>query len=394
MFRSPRPARRSLSRCARAVSRPLSLGLALALALPLALAACENKKQAPPQPPVMVSVAKAEARAVPLTVSGVGHVDALRTVNVRAQVTGTLLKTHFVEGAEVKAGDLLFTIDPAPFEARLRQAEAARGKSKATLDQNTRDYSRYSDLVKKEVVSRDDYEKTMTARDQSHMQVRSDEADIATARLNLGYTAIRSPATGIAGLQKIKNGNLVNANTEVLVSITQIKPVAVKFSLPERQLPLLRRYMGEGELAARATIPAQPDFAEVGRVTAVDNAVDPLTGMVLVQAEFPNEKQALWPGQFVTVNVVLTQEQGVLTIPSRAVIPRRDGKFVFVAAANGTADLRQIETRREAEGTTVVQSGIAAGEQVVVDGIVRLRPGAKVQVREEAAQPQAGQAKS
>ncbi len=379
----------------RAALRPLSLApLVIGCTLLLGLAGCDGKKQqAPPPPPVSVAVVKAERKAAPLVISGVGHVDATRTVNVRSQVTGTLLKTNFTEGTQVKEGDLLFGIDAAPFQARLRQAEAARGKSKAALDQNARDYTRYSDLVKKEVVSRDDYEKTMTAKDQSNMQVRQDEADIATARLNLGYTAIRSPVAGIAGLQKIKTGNLVNANTEVLISIAQIQPVIVKFSLPERQLPLLRRYLGQEPLLAWAKVPGNPDFNEQGRVTAVDNNVDPLTGMVLVQAEFPNASLSLWPGQYVTVNVVLTVDQDALIIPSRAIIPRREGKFIFVVGANSTVDLRQIETAREMDTDTVVQSGLAPGENVVVDGIVRLRPGGQVQIREPQAPAQPDQAK-
>ena len=380
-----------MSALSRAARRPFSLMVGFGLLL--GLMACDGKKQQPPAPPpVVVSVAQAQRQAAPLLVSGVGHVDALRTVNVRSQVTGTLLKTHFAEGSGVKEGQLLFGIDAAPFQARLRQAEAARGKSKATLDQTSRDYTRYSDLVKKEVVSQDDYEKSLTAKDTTNMQVRQDDADVATAKLNLGYTAISSPVTGIAGLQKIKNGNLVNANSEILVSIAQIQPVVVKFSLPERQLPLLRRYLGKEPLAAWAKVPGNPDFNEEGRVTAVDNTVDPLTGMVLVQAEFPNTSLALWPGQFVTVNVVLTVEQDVLLIPSRAIIPRREGKFIFVASSNNTVDLRQIKTIRDIGPDTVVESGIEAGEKVVVDGIVRLRPGLQIQVREPQAPAQPAQA--
>lgn len=370
-----------------ALSRPRLFALACLLpCLTLGVPACDRKPQTPPAPPpVMVTVSPAELGNAPLTLSGVGNVQALRTVAVRPQVTGILLKTHFTEGSEVKAGDLLFTLDPEPFLAKVRQAEAARGKNKAVADQSGRDYRRYADLVKKEVVSQDDYEKTMTSADSTKMQVRQDEADITTARINLGYTQIRSPATGVAGYQKFKTGNLVTANTDVMVTINQIEPVFVKFSIPERDLPLLRRYMGQGAIPARVFVPGNPDIREEGTVTAIDNAVDPATGMIQVQAEFPNKSKTLWPGQFVTVTVSLDVEQGVLLIPSDAVIQQRGGVLAFVAAGNNTADLRRLTVGRSVGGKTVVLSGLAPGDRVVLDGIIRLRPGSPLKVKGDAA---------
>jgi len=362
--------------------------LALVLAV-FVLPGCEKKKEAPALRPVTVGVAKAERKDAPLTVSGVGHVIAMRTVSVQPQVTGRLEKLHFLEGALVREGQLLANIDSQPFVAALGQAKGNLDRDWATAVQAGRDYVRYKDLVRQEVVSRDDYEQKLTAFETGWQQVKADQAALESARINLDYCRISSPVTGVTGYQQVKPGNTVSAYTSTMVTINQIQPVLVRFSVSEGDLALVRRFYGKEAIPATAKPPKEEqDLKERGFLTAIDNAIDLQTGMISLQAQFENQSLALWPGQFVNVTATLAVDKDQTVIPSDAVMNRQDGSFVFVVSQNSTAEIRKVTTGRTVgRKEMVILDGVAPGEEVITEGVIRVAPGGPVTVR----QPGTGQ---
>ncbi|MBI4803965.1 MAG: efflux RND transporter periplasmic adaptor subunit [Desulfovibrio sp.] len=362
--------------------------LALVLAV-LVLPGCEKKKDAPALRPVAVGVAKVERKDAPLTVAGVGHVIAMRTVSVQPQVTGKLEKLHFLEGALVREGQLLANIDSQPFVAALGQAKGNLDRDWATAVQAGRDYVRYKDLVRQEVVSVDDYEQKLTAFDTGWQQVKADQAALETARINLNYCSIFSPVTGVTGYQQVKPGNTVSAYTSTMVTINQIQPVLVRFSVSEGDLALVRRYYGKEVIPASAKPPKEEqDLKEKGFLTAIDNAIDQQTGMISLQAQFENQSLALWPGQFVNVVATLAVDKDQTVIPSDAVMNRQDGSFVFVVSQNSTAEMRKVTTGRTVgRKEVVILDGVSPGETVITEGVIRVAPGGPVTVR----QPGTGQ---
>lgn len=346
------------------------------------LPACEKKKEAPPQRPLNVGAQAAERKDAPLIVSGVGHVLAMRTVTLQPQVTGFLQAAPFVEGGLVREGQPLFTIDPAPFQAQLTQARATLARDWAKAEQSGRDYVRYLDLVRKDVVSQDDYEQRRTQSESDWSQVRVDQGALETARINLAYCSIVSPVTGVAGYQLVKPGNPVSAYTTTLVTINQVQPILVRFSVSEGDLALVRQYFGSGPLQASAREPkGEHDVKGRGVLTAIDNAVDPQTGMISLQAQFDNADLALWPGEFVNTAVTVAVEKNQLMIPEDAVLRRQDGAFVFVVTPANTAELRPVKLGRTIRGKeTVVLEGLKDGEKIVTDGLIRVAPGAPLNI--------------
>lgn len=356
------------------------------------LLGCEKKKDAPPVRPVPVRVVKAELRDAPITVSGVGHVAAARTVAVQSQVTGKLESLHFLEGALVREGQLLARIDRQPFEARLNEALGALNRDWAKAGQAGRDYLRYKDLIRQQVVSQDEYEQRRTDFESGWQQVKADQGALETARINLEYCTIVSPVTGVTGYQQVKPGNTVSAYQSTLVTINQVQPVLVRFSVSEGELALVRRYYGKEVIPATVRVPKEEqDLKERGQLTAIDNAVDPQTGMIMLQAQFENQSLGLWPGQFVNVVATLAVDKGRTVIPYDAVMTRQDGSFVFVVTDKSTAELRKIVTGRNVgKKDIVVLEGLSPGETVITDGVIQVAPGGPVTIRQEQGQP-AGQ---
>ena len=346
------------------------------------LPGCEKKKEAPAMRPVSVGAVKAQLKDAPLAVSGVGQVVAQRTVSLQAQVTGSLQAMHFKEGDLVRQGQLLATIDPAPFVAALNQAKGNLARDWATASQAGRDYVRYKELVRKEVVSQDDYEQRRTQMETNWQQVKADQAALDTARINLDYCTISAPVSGVTGYQLVKPGNTVNAYQTTLVTINQVQPILVRFSVSENDLAQVRKYWKGEPLPASARTPKEAGREkERGVLNAIDNAVDPQTGTVSLQAQFENKDLTLWPGQFVSAEVVLTVEKNQLLIPTEALLKRQDGSFVFVVKEDGTADLRPVKPGRMVENREVViLEGLKPGEPVITDGLVQVAPGAKVSV--------------
>ena len=358
-------------------------GLLLLLALEGAVfsAACTGQAAstppAPQAPPVVV--AQATRRTIPVTLKGIGNVESVASVAVRSRVAGQILKVHFADGADVVAGQVLFTIDPALYEIALAQSEAALARDKALLKKAEDDAARYATLVEKEYVTREQYESATSQAAALAATIQSDEAAAKDARLSLSYCTIGAPISGRVGSVNLRAGNLVKVSDEPLVTILKIQPVNVIFSLPERYLSEVRERSAADRLAVRVT--ARGDRADhMGTLAFIDNAVDQTTGTIRLKAEFANDDRGLWPGQFVEAELILGEQKDALVVPSTALQVGQQGSFVFVVGADGTAQPRQVVVDRAIGEETVIASGLTGGESVITDGQIRVVPGGKVAV--------------
>lgn len=342
-------------------------------------ASCKGKeKKQGGMPPAPVSAAVAERRDVPVQITVIGTVEPSSTVAVKAQVGGTLMKVHFIEGQDVRKGDLLFSIDPRPFEAALRQAEANLARSKAQYENARAEERRYTELVQKGYVSQTQYDQVRTNAEALDATAQADRALFENAKLSLAYCTIRSPLDGRTGSLVVHEGNIVKANADTpMVTINQIQPVNVGFSLPENSLAEIRRYMVSGALMVNAFVSKDDPEPIRGRLSFIDNTVDTATGTIKLKASFDNRDRRLWPGQFVNVVITLTVRKDATVVPTAAVQTGQQGLYVFVLKGD-TAELRPVISGTEHEGMTIIEKGIAPGEQVVTDGQVRIIPGGKV----------------
>ncbi len=357
------------------------------LTLFIGLAACSSRKsEAPPAPPpVPVAAAPVLQKTVPLTLRTIGNVEAYATVSVKALVGGELMKVHFREGQEVKAGDLLFTIDPRPYEAALREAQARLARDQALMKKAQDDARRYARLIQEDLISREQFDQVTATAQALEATVRADEAAVENARLKLGYCTIRAPLSGRTGSLLVHQGNIVKAEDEkkALVVIHQIQPIYVSFTLPELHFGALKEAMARGQVPVTAVIAGEGSQPVTGTLTFLDNSVDPATGTIRLKATFVNEAKRLWPGQFVEVNLRLADEVGALVVPARAVQTGQGEQFVFVVRPDKTVTYRPVTVKRQLEGEAVIEKGLAAGEIVVTDGHLRLVPGARVEVKEK-----------
>lgn len=361
--------------------------------LALAAAGC-GTKTAREQQGVPVTAARVEKRTVPYEISATGTVEPLQTVAIISQVGGVLSKVAFKEGDDVKAGQLLLQIDPRPYQAALDQALGVQARDEAQLVNAEADLKRYEALVAKDYVPAQQYEAAKTTAAADRATLAADRAAVETARLNLQFATIRAPISGRAGAVLVKEGNLVKAGGQSLVTINQIRPIAVRFSVPAVHLPLLRKY-GNNALPVNV-VPSGVTSTSTptkGTLNFVDNAVDTLTGTILLKGKFENEDAALWPGEFVTVNVALYNQPDALVIPSPSVVQGQNGPFVFVVKTDNTAETRPVVIGRVAGDITIIDRGLQVGELVVTDGQIRLTNGMKVQVKAEAGSESAGPAR-
>ena len=381
---------------------PVSAGFTL-VAL---LAACSTPAQGPEagggrgggrgdDAPVPVSVAAVVEKTVPLEVTTVGSGEPDSTVEIRAQVTGQLTAVHFTEGADVALGDLLFTIDPRPFEAALKQAEAvlARDSTQAKNLEATR--VRHADLLKRGLMAQADYDATATQAAAAAAALDAGRAQVENARLQLQYTKIQAPVAGRTGALLVHPGALVRGNdTSPLVVINRLSPIRVSFAVPSQYLPQIRAGQARAPLVVRArpqsgsTVGAQSGAgadtaADVrGTLSFIDNAVDAATDTIRLKATFANERRQLWPGQIVEVTLRLAEEAHAVVVPATAVQNGQQGQFVFIVNADKTVALRSVTVARTRGDEAVVAKGLRAGEQVVTDGQLRLVPGSRVQVKQ------------
>jgi membrane fusion protein, multidrug efflux system len=419
------------------MTRRRALWLALVL---LTATGCSEQSGAQsrpaPAPAVPVGTAMAEDRMVPVQVATVGTVQAYTTVGVKSQVAGQIQQVHFKEGQDVKRGDLLFTIDPRPLEAALRQAEANVAKDRAQVRQMEaalaqrraevaqmqanleRDLAqmetakvqeqRYASLVQKELVAREQYDQVRTAMaslqatvqadraavenaqastqaaeamvDNARAVIQSDEAAVETARLQLAYTTIRAPMDGRTGNMLVQAGNVLKNNEDnPLVVIAQIRPIYISFAVPQQYLAAIKKYRADGTLKVEAIPdPSLPPVA--GAVTFMNNTVDPTTGTIQLKATFANSDNSLWPGQYLDVAMTLTTARAVV-VPTQAVQPGQQGPFVFVVKPDSTVESRPVKIGRRLARESVIEQGLKGGERVVTDGQLRLVPGSRVEVK-------------
>ena len=347
------------------------------------LASCGKKAEPPKKPVVPVTVAAVVQKTVPVQILAIGNVEAYSTVGVKAQVGGQLLHVHFREGQEVKKGDLLFTIDPRPFEATLRQAEANLSKDSAQLENARVEVGRYADLVKKGYVAQQQYDQIRTNFATLEAAVEADRALVENARLQLKYCYIYSPITGRTGSLIANEGNVIKANADTsIVVVNQVQPIYVTFSVPEQYLGEIRKYMGGGTLKVEA-FPSKGDKnPAVGRIAFIDNVVDTATGTIKLKGSFDNRDKRLWPGQFVHVVLTLTVQNNAVVAPTEAVQTGQQGQFVFVVRDDLTAEVRPVVVSRTSGGESVIEKGLTPDEKVVTDGQIRLMPGAKMVIKD------------
>lgn len=366
-------------------NRLLGLG-ALVVALPFAFGCGKQGTQAaaPPRSAPLVTVATAASRDVPQYLDEIGRTGAFESVTVTPQVAGRITERHFDDGAEVKKGDLLFVIDPRPYQAQLDSAQAQLAQSKAALDLANTQLKMYAGIADTRAVSQLDIEtkKNTVAVDQA--QVQAAEAAVENAKLNLEYCYIRSPIDGRAGARLVDVGNVVQANTTGLLSIQRLDPIYADFTVTEQDLSTVRPQMARGTLQTLVRIPADPENGgRRGQLTFLDNAVQSASGTVNLRATLPNPDHHFWPGQFVDVMLVLQTGKAVV-VPNQATQISQQGPYVFVVHTDGTAELRPVTLGQRQGDDVVIAKGVAAGEQVIVTGQLTVQPGGKVRVGSDA----------
>lgn len=375
------------------MTTPRRLALAVSAAALLAAVACAGKKAAPPPDAVPVRVGTVVRKDVPLQIKNIGTVQAYTAVAVRAQVSGEILAVNFREGQDVRAGDLLFSIDPRPYQAALAQAVAAVARTRAQWTNADADVKRYADLVEKDYVTRQQYDSVKANAAAFAASLQADEAAVERARLDLNYCSIRSPIDGRTGSVMIQIGNVVKANDVPLVTINKIAPIYVAFAVPERELPEIRRRQNAGTLSVDAEDPATGRSLARGELTFLDNAVDRATGTITLKATFANTERILWPGEFVNAVLTLTTQAGAVVAPAGAVQNGQQGTYAYVVKTDDTVESRPVKVARTAPEGAVIETGLAEGDKVVTDGQLRLSPGAKIEVVSGEAAPASPAAK-
>lgn len=327
--------------------------------------------------PLHVQTVRARVKSVPVLIHAVGQVQSEHSVAVRPQVSGVLTRVAFVEGSDVKAGQLLFEIERAPLQAAVAQAKAALARDRASLANARWQAKRLAPLVKLDYVTPQEYESAKTAVIQALAAIAADKAQLQQARIQLGYATIRSPISGRAGAVAVKAGNLVSATgTTPLVTINQISPILVRFTVPQSRLDQIRRYARRGPLVVRLDSGSAGKVAD-GHLVFIDNTVDASTGTVVLKAEFPNRRRRLWPGQYVPVDLRVTVQRRAVVVPETAVQPGQNGSFVY-RVVNGVVKVQPVTVSRQQGADAIIGGGLNGGEAVVAQVPRNLRPGLHV----------------
>jgi membrane fusion protein, multidrug efflux system len=362
-----------------------SWALAALVALLLAgltFTSCSEQKKPRSRPPVPVLAATVVKETVPVELKAIGSVEAYSTVNIKSRVGGQLVKVNFKEGQDVDQGQLLFVIDPRPYEATLRQAEANLAKDKALANKAQADARRYAALIKKQFVSQQEYDQAKATAESLSATVQADQVAVQNAKLMLSYCYIHAPISGRTGNLLAHMGNMIKADADTaMLVINQIQPIYVSFAIPQQNLPEIRRYMAKEKIPVEALIAGGENNPEMGELTFVNNTVDTSTGTFQCKATYANPQKRLWPGLFVNVVVQLAKQPNAILVPSQAVQTRQEGEFVFVIKPDHTVEVRPVETGRTIDNDVIITKGLKPGEQVVTDGQLRLVPGAKVQIK-------------
>jgi multidrug efflux system membrane fusion protein len=360
----------------------------LLLPVLILLAACQPSGGAPTSasggpPAVPVQVAVVQQLDVPRIIDSVGAIQALRTVAVKSQVDGMIAQIHFREGDEVKAGDLLITLDRRPFENSLRIARADLANARAEAARAANDVERYTQLTEQDAISKEQFAQLSTKAETTRALVQAKEAAVANAELQLGYTQIRAPITGHTGQLILHEGALVKANdvNQSVVTLNQIAPIAAAFAVPESVLGTMRTALADGTASVTVTDRSSGLMRTDGRLSFVDNSVDATTGTITLKAIFENTDDKLWPGQFVQVQTRIGIDRAAVVVPAAAVQTGQVGSAVYVVKADERVELRPVKVQRAAGDQLLIADGLRAGETVVTDGHLRLVPGARIQVK-------------
>jgi len=338
-----------------------------------------------------VSVVKAQTQDVPVYLDEIGKSFAFESVTVTPQVGGRITQRQFQDGADLAKGQLLFVIDPRPYQAQLDSAKGALAQAKAALELAKVEFARSSELFGSKVTSKQDYDTKKSTVDVDQAQVESAEAALETAQLNLEYCYIHSPIQGRAGARLVDVGNVVQANTTGLLLIQRLDPIYADFTITERDLPNVQKEMTRGTLKTFVRLPSDPeDRARGGKLTFLDNTVQNSTGTVNLRATISNADHHFWPGQFVNVRLVLATQKGAVLIPNQATQISQKGPFVYVVKPDSTADLRLVTLGQRQGESIVITQGVAAGENVIVAGQMTVAPNGKVRVDTAGAGPAGG----
>jgi len=348
------------------------------------LFSCHKKKEQPPERVFPVKVAKAVAKDSILYIDTIGHIEQLASIEVRSRVEGEMIKIFFKEGDEVRKDQLLFQLDPRPFENQLHLYEANLEENLANLALAEEKVKRNEALVKMQYISDLDFDSLVSNMEVFDAVIKQNRAQIADAKLNLEYTKIFAPIDGVTGFLHVDVGNLVAPNSQQpLITINQIRPIYVTFSIPEKDLPKVKKYESEKKLKLRVSFDnIDKDYKE-GNLNLIDNTVNTQTGMIKLRAIFPNDDKYLWPGQFIQSRLVLTTIKNAILIPYEAVIVTAVGNQVYVKKDDSTVELRNVELGQKEDLNVIVKKGLSAGEVVVTEGQINLSPGVKVSLAKE-----------
>jgi membrane fusion protein, multidrug efflux system len=331
---------------------------------------------------VPVTVTTVAQKSMPVDINVIGTSEPYSTVQVHAQVTGELTSVNFKEGDDVKKGQVLFTLDRRPLEAAVEQAQANLAKDQAQAVNARAQSVRYQDLLKRGIATHEQSDQMVSNAAALDATVAADRASLDNAKVQLAYATIAAPISGRTGALMVHAGNLVRAaDTVPLVVINQVSPLYVSFGVPEAQLSELKRYMSHGSLGVQAAPPNDQGAPSTGRITFIDNTVDPTTGTIKVKGTFPNADHRLWPGQFVNVTVRLTMEADATVVPAAAVQTGQQGSYVFVVKNDKTVDMRTVQVERVANSEAVISDGVTPGETIVTDGQLLLVPGSRISVK-------------
>ena len=345
-----------------------------------------------PDLPVPVVPGVVTKRDVPIYLDGLGTVQAFNTVTVRARVDGAIDKILFTEGQDVQAGDVLAQIDPRPYQAQLDEAVAKKAQDEAMLSNARLVLKRDEDLIKKTVLDQQSYDTQRYLVDQLVATVQGDQAAIENARTQLDYTRITSPLAGRVGVRQVDQGNIIHTtDSGGVVVITQLRPISVLFTLPEQDFQTIRDHTPENEASDPMKVLAvgRDNTGHLGEgiLAVIDNEIDRSTGTIKLKATFPNTDLRLWPGQFVNSRLLVTTRKAGLTVPASVVQRGPQGTYAFVIKPDHTAEIRNIKVAQVEDGQALIDEGLRAGEQVVVDGQYKLQEGSKVVVTNENGDP-------
>ena len=345
------------------------------------IAGCDKKAPASlERPPAPVAAAAAVARDVPIYLDEIGKFVAREVVSIQPQVSGRITKIHFTDGADVQVGQVLFTVDPRPYQAQLNSAEANLAQARAALDLAKINFARVESVTDPRAVSRQDYDAKKNAVAVAEAQVSQNEAAVQNARLNLDYCTIRSPINGRAGQRLVDLGNVVAPNNSSLLVIQRLDPIYADFTITEKDLSAVQQNMARRTLRVEVRLPDEPDKPRDGQLTFLDNAVQEGTGTVKLRATIANGDRRFWPGRFANVRLVLGTQQNAVLIPATAPQMSAKGPFVYVIKQDSTAELRPVTVGQRQGDLVVVDKGLKQGERVVTNGQLGVTPGGKVRI--------------